>query len=73
FQLVDVPSSIVGKVPSVGSTFGVAFEPIFNDPGSLMTIQFLIVVLTFLFVDFFDTAGTLVAVANQAGLMKDNK
>ena len=38
-----------------------------------MTIQFLIVVLTFLFVDFFDTAGTLVAVANQAGLMKDNK
>src|SRR5699024_9860857 len=32
-----------------------------------------IVVLTFLFIDFFDTAGTLVAVANQAGLMKDNK
>src|SRR5690606_4074501 len=28
---------------------------------------------TFLFVDFFDTAGTLVAVANQAGLLKDNK
>src|SRR5699024_6925920 len=27
----------------------------------------------FLFVDFFDTAGTLVAVATQAGLMKDNK
>lgn len=31
------------------------------------------VVLTFLFVDFFDNAGTLVAVANQAGLMKENK
>jgi len=29
--------------------------------------------MTFLFVDFFDNAGTLVAVANQAGLMKDNK
>src|SRR5699024_10900250 len=28
---------------------------------------------TFLFVDFFDTAGTLVAVATHAGLMKDNK
>ena len=28
--------------------------------------------LTFLFVSFFDTAGTLVAVAQQAGLMKDN-
>src|SRR5699024_2383783 len=31
------------------------------------------VIITFLFVDFFDTAGTLVAVATQAGLMKDNK
>ena len=26
-----------------------------------------------MFIDFFDTAGTLVAVATQAGLMKDNK
>jgi len=73
FNLVDLPSSIIGKVPDVSPTFGVAFEPLFNDPGSLMTIQFLVVVLTFLFVDFFDTAGTLVAVANQAGLMKENK
>ena len=29
------------------------------------------IILTFLFVDFFDNAGTLVALANQAGLMKD--
>ena len=35
--------------------------------------MFLIVILTFLFIDFFDTAGTLVAVATQAGIMKDNK
>lgn len=73
FSLVEIPSSIVGKVPSVAPTFGVAFDPLLNDPGSLLTIQFLVVVLTFLFVDFFDTAGTLVAVANQAGLMKENK
>ena len=32
-----------------------------------------IVIITFFFIDFFDTAGTLVAVANQAGLMKNNK
>ena len=31
------------------------------------------IILTFLFVDFFDNAGTLVAVANQAGMIKDNK
>lgn len=73
FSIVELPSAIVGEIPSMAPTFGVALEPIFNDPGSLMTIQFLVIVLTFLFVDFFDTAGTLVAVANQAGLMKDNK
>src|SRR5690625_4414197 len=33
----------------------------------------LVVILTFLFVDFFDTAGTLVAVATQANLMRNNK
>ncbi|MDN5710693.1 MAG: NCS2 family permease [Planococcus sp. (in: firmicutes)] len=74
FQVVSLPTAIIDlNVPSLAPTFGVALEPIFNDPGSLMTIQFLVIVLTFLFVDFFDTAGTLVAVANQAGLMKDNK
>lgn len=73
FQVVDLPSGVIGSVPDMGPTFGAAFDPILNDPSSLMTIQFLVVVLTFLFVDFFDTAGTLVAVANQANLMKDNK
>ena len=73
FSIVELPSAVIGSIPSMAPTFGVALEPIFNDPSSLMTIQFLVVVLTFLFVDFFDTAGTLVAVANQAGLMKDNK
>ncbi|PJK15573.1 guanine permease [Chryseomicrobium excrementi] len=73
FSLVPMPSGVVGSVPSLEPTFGVAFDAIFNDPGSLLTVQFLIVVLTFLFVDFFDTAGTLISVANQAGLMKDEK
>lgn len=31
------------------------------------------VVLTFFIVDFFDATGTLLAVANQAGLLKNNK
>ncbi|MBI5974645.1 NCS2 family permease [Staphylococcus canis] len=66
------PSSVIGKIPSIAPTFGAAFET-FQDPAQLFTIQFLIVVLTFLFIDFFDTAGTLVAVASQAGFMKDNK
>jgi AGZA family xanthine/uracil permease-like MFS transporter len=72
-NLIEVPSKVVDKVPSVAPTFGAAFETIFNDPSSLMTTQFLVIVLTFLFIDFFDTAGTLVAVATQAGLIKDDK
>ena len=31
------------------------------------------VIFTFLFVSFFDASGTLIAVANQAGIMKNNK
>ncbi|VEF49190.1 NCS2 family permease [Siminovitchia acidinfaciens] len=71
--VVPKPDGIIGAVPSIAPTFGAALEPIFNSPGDLFTLQLLVVVLTFLFVDFFDTAGTLVAVAQQAGLMKDNK
>ncbi|WP_017729391.1 NCS2 family permease [Halalkalibacterium ligniniphilum] len=68
--LIDVPERLVGSVPSLAPTFGQAFQIDFS---SVFTIQLLIVILTFLFVDFFDTAGTLYAVANQAGFIKDNK
>ncbi|MDZ5712872.1 NCS2 family permease [Jeotgalibacillus haloalkalitolerans] len=72
--LIDRPSGVIDTTPpSLAPTFGAALEPIFSSPGDLFTIQLLVVVLTFLFVDFFDTAGTLVAVTNQAGLMKDGK
>lgn len=70
--LIAAPTGIndvVGSVPSVAPTFGQAFLHF----GDIFTIEMLVVILTFLFVDFFDTAGTLVAVATQAGLMKDNK
>ena len=68
--VIKTPDTIVSAVPSVSSTFGVALDPIINDFGSLLNTQFLIVVLTFLFVDFFDTAGTLMAVADKAGLIR---
>jgi adenine/guanine/hypoxanthine permease len=53
----------------LGETFGAAFSQI----DQAFTTQMLIVVLTMLFVDFFDTAGTLFAVAGQAGMLKDGK
>ena len=70
--LVKVPEKIVAAVPSLEPTFGKAFEA-FSNTDLIFNMDFLIVVLTFLFVDFFDTAGTLMAVAGQAGLVKDNK
>lgn len=73
FSLVALPDAIVGSVPSMAPTFGAAFDVFFDNPTALLTTQFLVIVLTFLFVDFFDTAGTLISVANQAGLMKDDK
>ncbi len=71
--LISMPNQIVSKIPSVAPTFGAAFDAIVHEPSSLFTAQFIVIVITFLFVDFFDTAGTLVAVANQAGLMKEGK
>ncbi|WP_294468541.1 NCS2 family permease [uncultured Anaerofustis sp.] len=50
-------------------TFGACFEGIsslFSKP------SFIMVIFTFLFIDFFDTAGTLVAVGNKIGLVNDN-
>ncbi|MET3575553.1 NCS2 family permease [Bhargavaea ullalensis] len=73
FKVVPLPDGVIGSIPDVSPTFGAAFHPLMNDPGSLMTIQFLVIVLTFLFVDFFDTAGTLIAVAQKAGIMKGDK
>jgi AGZA family xanthine/uracil permease-like MFS transporter len=57
-----------GFTPNLDS-FGAAFTG-FEDA---FTVPMIAVILTMLFVDFFDTAGTLFAVAGQAGLVKDGK
>lgn len=69
FGIVSVPSSIVSGVPSIAPVFGQAVIHLKD----IWTPDVLVVIFTFLFVSFFDTAGTLMAVANQAGLLKDNK
>lgn len=72
--IVKVPTQIVGAIPSLEPTFGAAFTHI-PEVGlkNILTGELFIVILTFLFVDFFDTAGTLYGVASQAGFIKDNK
>jgi len=59
---------VVSNVPSLSPTLGAAFGAF----GELFTVQMLVVVFTMLFVDFFDTAGTLIAVTNQAGLLNED-
>jgi AGZA family xanthine/uracil permease-like MFS transporter len=65
--LIAPPPQIIGAVPSLAPTFGQAFM---NLP-ELLTAQMAIVVFTMLFVDLFDTTGTLIAVANQAGFLTE--
>jgi len=72
FGLIQAPagiSDIVAPAPSLEPTFGQAILHF----GEIFTLEMLVVILTFLFVDFFDTAGTLVAIATQAGLVKNNR
>ncbi|GGL60049.1 NCS2 family permease [Sporolactobacillus putidus] len=67
--LIPLPSQIISAAPSLAPTFGVAITHI----GAINTVQLAVVVLTFLLVTFFDTAGTLIGLAEQAGFIKDNK
>ncbi|MFL2030240.1 NCS2 family permease [Loigolactobacillus zhaoyuanensis] len=68
-HLIPMPTHWLAGAPSLAPTFGVGVMHI----GDINTIQLWVVVLTFLLVTFFDTAGTLVGLAQQAGFMKDNK
>ncbi|MFD0898029.1 NCS2 family permease [Loigolactobacillus binensis] len=67
--LIKMPTQIISLAPSLKPTFGVGIThlPSMADP------QMWAVVLIFLLVAFFDTAGTLIGLAQQAGIMKNNK
>lgn len=67
--MIKLPDSVISAAPSLKPTFLVAIRHITD----INSIQLVVVVLTFLLVTFFDTAGTLVGLAQQAGFMKDNK
>ncbi|MFT9427701.1 MAG: NCS2 family permease, partial [Sporolactobacillus sp.] len=67
--LIGLPSAVISAAPSLAPTFGVALTHI----GDINTVQLCVVVLTFLLVTFFDTAGTLIGLAEQAGFIKNNK
>ncbi|GGA76189.1 NCS2 family permease [Ornithinibacillus halotolerans] len=66
--LINIPSTIVGSIPSLEPTLGVVFSHL----DGIFTPELLAVIFTFLIVAFFDTAGALIALASQAGMMKGN-
>ncbi|MFW6319754.1 MAG: NCS2 family permease [Bacillota bacterium] len=53
----------------IKATFGQAFVGI---PDLFKAPEAIFIIFTFLFVDFFDTAGTLIGVGNRAGLIDEN-
>jgi AGZA family xanthine/uracil permease-like MFS transporter len=62
-------TGIIGKPPSIGPIFAkMNLTNVFNH-----FFQLLPFIIIFTFMDVFDTLGTLVGVATQSGLMKDNK
>ncbi|MFT8713991.1 MAG: NCS2 family permease [Leuconostoc pseudomesenteroides] len=67
--LIKLPSAIISPAPSLAPTFGEGVMHI----SDINSIQLITVVITFLLVTFFDTAGTMIGLATQAGFMENNK
>ncbi|NNH74582.1 NCS2 family permease [Nocardia uniformis] len=69
--LVKLPDGLVSLPHGLDQTFG---QAVIHLPNVFTNEKMVIVVLTMLFVDFFDGAGTLIGVAHHAGLLtKDGK
>ena len=74
---VDVAAKVYSLFPNLafvdltdlGKTFGQCFRA---DLSGVSVINFIVVLLSFLFVDIFDTLGTLVGVATKADMLDSN-
>jgi len=66
FELIDLEKAR-WRPPSVAPTF------LKMDVMSALSVSMIPIVIIFLFMDVFDTIGTLIGVGEQAGLVKDNK
>jgi AGZA family xanthine/uracil permease-like MFS transporter len=70
FGVIDAPPSLL-QAPDLAALKKTAFA--LEIPNPLESPDFLTVVVLILFIDLFDTIGTLVAVGHRAGLMKDGR
>ncbi|GAA0864298.1 NCS2 family permease [Paraclostridium tenue] len=67
--LVQLPSAIVSSVPSLKPVFLQVFSVPVNQ---IFSLDMIVVVFTFLFVDLFDTVGCLVGVASKGNMLDEN-
>ncbi|MEC4117660.1 NCS2 family permease [Myroides phaeus] len=67
---ITLPSRIVDLPPSIEPIFGEAIKPMFTAEGwnKIFSLDMLVVVFTFLFVNLFDTVGTLIGVISKTNL-----
>ena len=64
------PSLGITDFSALGETFGQAFKADFSNVG---IFNFIVVLLSFLFVDMFDTIGTLIGVSEKAGFLDEEE
>lgn len=65
--VVEMPTQIFAPIPSLKPTFGALFEAL----PTIFTKDMIVVIFSFLFMDFFDTAGSLMAVGFRAGFVTE--
>lgn len=67
FSMGSLSDGLVSLPPSMAPTF------MAMDLAGALTLKMLPFIIIFLFIDIFDTMGTLVAVTEQGGFVKDNR
>lgn len=60
------PTFSITNFAAIGETFGQCFQADFHGVG---IFNFIVILLSFLFVDMFDTIGTLIGVSDKAGFL----
>ncbi len=63
-----LPKFEITDFSSLGDTFGQCFDIDFSDVG---IFNFIVIIFSFLFVDLFDTLGTLIGVATKADMLDE--
>lgn len=63
------PTFAMTDFTKLGETFGQCFSVDFNQ---VKILEFIVVIFAFLFVDIFDTLGTLIGVATKANMLDEN-